>query len=159
MRDILRELPKLYQINPISIAETDFIEIIASKYATKSDLKLTDAIKQKIHLFQEKYLKLISILSVKFHINSEFIFLETAMRSSIINKYDRITGDSITLVVRKIISKKKHKNTDELYQILNDFIEYQDLRPNLFKKAFTQKEHRGFVKELIKVVRHNREGL
>jgi len=83
----------------------------------------------------------------------------------VINKYDRVTGDSIGIIVEKIMARKPRFKPHEMYALLRDFIDYQDLNPerekrerSLANRGGPQKKDR-FVKGLVKVVREYREGL
>ena len=68
MRDILRELPQLYLSRGMTerISENEFLDIIKSSYATKTDLKRTLRRDLKIRSFQKNYVKLINLASKKF---------------------------------------------------------------------------------------------
>ncbi len=56
------------------------------------------------------------------------------MRSSVINQYDRITGESILWVTEKILRERKELPFDEMQKVIQDFIQYQQLQPDLDKK-------------------------
>ena len=128
MRDILRELPALY-LHKKSLSDQEFIEIIRSSYARRKDLELTFYRRRKIRDFQSLYWKLLKLVAQKQKKSYVEILVDVAMRSSVINKYDRVTGDSITKVVDKILAKRKKMSPKEIYKVLKDFTKYQDLNP------------------------------
>ena len=47
------------------------------------------------------------------------------MRASMINQYDRITGDSILEVTEKVLRERKRLSFDQFQKLLQDFIQYQ----------------------------------
>lgn len=162
MRDILRELPQIYLSRglEVKVSEDEFLEIIRSKYATKADLKRTIRRDLKIRSFQKNYLKLTHLISKKFKMPADKVMLELTMRSSIINKYDRITGDSITTIVHKILNRKPRFNAEETYALLKEFTSYQNLNPDReMPTVFNEKEKSSFVKGVLQIVRDFRDGL
>ena len=159
MRDILRELPQLYLARNENISPEEFMEIIQSSYATKKDLELGSYRQGKIHEFQNLYWKLAEDAAKAESSTPEKILFALAKRSSIINKYDRITGDSITTIVDKIMAKRKAMQPHEIYKILKTFIEYQDLDPDKKRAMDIWKDRSQFLKELVEVVQNYREGL
>jgi hypothetical protein len=164
MRDILRELPQIYLARGFGqiVSENEFLDIIKSSYATKADLKRSLRRDLKISGFQKNYLKLITQLSKKFKETPEKILLDVSMRSSVINKYDRVTGDSITTIVNKVMSKKPKLNPEEIAVILKEFTDYQNLNPDKERKISnfeTEKEQSRLVKGMLQIVREYRDGI
>lgn len=164
MRDILRELPQFYLSRGINqkISEDEFLDIIKSTYATKKDLKRSMRRDLKIRSFQKNYVKLLTLVSRKFKIPVEKVLLDVSMRSSIINKYDRVTGDSITNIVHKIMNKKPKLSANEISQILKEFTDYQNLNPEKTTKVSNfevEKDHSRIVKGILQIVREYRDGI
>jgi len=164
MRDILRELPQMLLSRGVQgrLNDEEFIDIIKSSYATKDDLKVSPKRSQKILSFQSHYLEIVKYASKFADCSTEKMLLEISMRSSVINKYDRVTGDSITTIVAKIMNKKPKLKADEIAEILKEFTLYQNLNPEInkgvsnFEKA---KEHSKIVKNILQIVRDFREGI
>ncbi len=163
MRDILRELPQLYLSGVERLSPENFIEVIKSSYAIAEDLELTSYRKKKIEEFQKLYLSLAGSVATFHRTPLTTILLQMTMRSSVINKYDRVTGDSIGIIVEKIMSHKPRFKPQELYALLRDFIDYQDLNPDGPRRnrssAPREIKKEKFVKGLVKIVRDYREGL
>ena len=160
MRDILRELPQLYLAEMKNISGEDFIEIIKSNYALPSDLTITPYRQKKIDEYQKCYWSIIEKVAKYEKIPLKKLLLSITMRSSIINKYDRITGDSISFVVAKILGQRPQISGDEIYNILEQFVEYQNRNPES-KKPAPKKEQKNYplMKNIFKIVRDCREGL
>jgi hypothetical protein len=164
MRDILRELPQLLLSRGMNnrLSESEFLDIIKSSYATKADLKRSLRRDLKIRSFQKNYLKLVSQVAKKFKETPEKVLLDVSMRSSVINKYDRVTGDSITSIVEKIMNKKPKLSAEEISVILREFAEYQNLNPDKDRRPSNfeeEKEQSRLVKGMLQIVREYRDGI
>ncbi len=160
MRDILREYPQLYLTRQSQLSHLEFMEVIKSSYAKKSDLKLTDLRKKQINRFQNSYLALVSVVEKESHQNKSQLLLELTMRSSIINKYDRVTGDSITYIVEKVQKLRPKLSADELFQLAQEFSTYQNLDPD--QKKITNEvlpRHKNIMQNIYSIVRECREGI
>jgi hypothetical protein len=164
MRDILRELPQLYLSRGLSaeIKNNEFLDIIKSSYATPADLKSNLRRNLKMRSFQKNYTKLFALLSKKLKIPAEKILLDVSMRSSVINKYDRVTGDSISTIVEKVMNKKPKLKAEEISEVLMEFTSYQNLNPD--KEQGTSnfdsvKEQSRLVKGMLQIVREYRDGI
>lgn len=164
MRDILRELPQLLLSRGIHnrVNEVEFLDIIKSSYATKADLKRSLRRDLKIRSFQKNYLKLIGQIAKKFKETPEKVLLDVSMRSSVINKYDRVTGDSITTIVAKIMNQKPKLSAEDISKILKEFTEYQNLNPDKGRRPSNfeaEKEQSRLVKGMLQIVREFRDGI
>lgn len=160
MRDILRELPQLYLTRGNKITPQEFIEIIKSSYAKKNDLRLDKLRYKYIEEFQTSYLKMISLVEKEFKLDHNQLLLEITMRSSVINKYDRVTGDSITWVVDKVKKHKPHLKAEDIYKLSKEFTSYQTLDPDQKShNSLDSKEHQKIMRDLFSIVREHREGL
>jgi hypothetical protein len=160
MRDIMREYPQLYLTRQKPLSFHEFIEVIKSSYAKKSDLRLTDIRKKQINRFQNTYIQLLSAVEKSTMIPKPQLLLELTMRSSMINKYDRVTGDSITYIVQKVQKLRPKLGAEELFHLAQQFSTYQDLNPDQ-KKVTTeiQPRHKNIMQNLYSIVRDCREGL
>lgn len=161
MRDILRELPQIYLSTGEVLSYEDFMVIIQSSYARKEDLELTSFKRKKIREFQKYYFKMIQVVSTRFNLPATKLLLDITMRSSVINKYDRITGDSITHVVDRIVHAKPKLSPIELYHLIRSFSYYQNLDPdqegkNKEKSLVSRPQ---MIRGIFEIVRDCREGL
>ncbi len=165
IRDIMRELPAYYQQGNGTMSAEDFIEILRSDYATEKDVALNQSRKKKIRQFQQSYRKLIQI-AANLSGKTEFGILQgIARRSALINRYARVTGDSIIYVARQVMSSQKQMTADELHQIINTFIEQQILSPEYFqsipapRKRLPSKKAKKTFESMLKIVKDYREGI
>ncbi len=160
MRDILRELPQIYLTRSSHLSHAEFLEVIKSSYARCSDLKLTEIRKKQINKFQGLYSSLIASVVKDFNLTRSQFLLELTMRASVINKYDRVTGDSITYIVQKVQKLRPKLSAHELFELSQQFASYQNLDPD--KKTSIPKapdRHKNIMHNLYSIVRECREGL
>ena len=160
MRDILREIPQIYLSREGDLTPDEFIDIIKSTYAKKGDIVLTNYRKKKIRDFQRFYKETVAYVAKSQNQEFKKQLLEVLMRSSIINKYDRVTGDSITIVTEKIMKHRPKLSPDKIYKIFSHFIRYQHFDPdNLEEKKGRRKPLSKLMRGMISIVRDYREGL
>jgi hypothetical protein len=160
MRDILRELPQLYLARGANLNHQDFLEIIKSSYARKSDLKLTEIRRKQINRFQGTYISLLNALEKDLGLTRSQQLLELTMRSSVINKYDRVTGDSITYIVQKVKKLRPKLTADDLYDLTQQFTIYQNLDPDQKTVSTkTPERHKNIMQNFYSIVRECREGI
>ena len=166
MRDMLRELPlHLFEKEAI-MTPKEFMNTVASSYATKQDRMVNDAKIRKIQEFQKRYWALVQQTAKAFKTTERKILLELGMRASMINQYDRITGDSILEVTEKVLRERKKLSFDRFQQLLQDFIHYQKMRPDLDNKiemrirnSVEEQRSRKVMEKIIGLVREHRESL
>jgi uncharacterized protein YdiU (UPF0061 family) len=166
MRDVLRELPvHLFEQEAFMTPEV-FMDTMASSYANKRDRTLHQAKIRKIQEFQKRYLALVRQTAKAFKHTERKILLELGMRASIINQYDRVTGNSILEVTAKMLRERKRLSFDEMQKVIQDFIHYQKLQPdpnkrNNLKNLNLVEERRSqqVMHKIIGLVREHRESL
>jgi uncharacterized protein YdiU (UPF0061 family) len=159
MRDLLRELPQLYLSRGEKIKKSEFIEIAKSSYSAPEDLALTPYKSCKIEEFQKSYWNLVNSVAKRHSSGVEKVLLEISMRSSVVNKFDRVTGDSITTIVNKILGHRPKLSPVEIQKILRDFSEYQNMDPDTKDYQNRHAKQGRLMKGMLKIVRDYREGL
>lgn len=160
MRDISRELPQIYLSRDAQLSPEEFLEVIKSSYAKRRDLKLTPQKIRQINRFQSLYRDLVkAVVRTTSQTRQQFL-LELTMRSSVINRYDRVTGDSITYIVDKAMRLRPKLTADELYQLTAQFSEYQNLDPDKKDRHVElPMRQNNIMKGFTSIVRECREGL
>jgi len=160
MRDILRELPQLLLVRGESLNHEEFIDVVKSSYATKEDLELSSHRKKMISEFQTHYWDMARVVAKHSKVEVNKVLLELTMRTSVINKYDRVTGDSISTIVDKVINHRPRVKPQQLYNLLQEFCDYQNFDPdkciNVDRPSKVQSK---FIKNMLQIVREYREGL
>ena len=166
MRDMLRELPLHLFENQTTITPQVFMKTMASSYASKQDRTLHEAKIRKIHEFQKWYRALVQQTAKTFKTTERKILLELGMRASIINQYDRVTGNAILAVTAKILRERKSLSFDEMQKVLQDFIQYQKLQSDPDTKkdmknlnAVEERRSQQVMDKIIGLVREHRESL
>lgn len=160
MRDILRELPQIYLTRGAELDVFEFLEVIKSSYAKKADLRLTPIKVKQIKKFQSLYMGLVRAVEKHTGQNRQQFLLELTMRSSVINRYDRVTGDSISFIVQKVMKMRPKLTPEELYTLAAEFSSYQNLNPDQKPESTEIPErHRMIMKGITSIVRECREGL
>lgn len=160
MRDILREIPQLHLTKNRNLLPEEFMEVIKSSYAKRSDLKITDLRKKQISRFQNGYMALVNAVEKESGVSKNQILLELTMRASVINKYDRVTGDSISFIVQKVQKLRPKLNPVELFQLSKQFTSYQNLNPD-YKMISNEvsSRHKNIMHGFSTIVRECREGI
>lgn len=165
VRDIMRELPRYYLTENHIMDAQDFIEILKSDYATEDDVILTKNRRSRILQFQKAYWNLIQRAAGVSGKSVNKILKEVTARSALINRYDRVTGDSIIHVARQIMNSQKYMKYEELHQILDKFIEQQILWPEYFQHSIVtrsklrNKKAKKTFESMLKIVKDCREGI
>jgi len=165
VRDIMRELPGFYLSNDRMMEPEDFIEILRSNYACKEDIVVSQNRKSKIIQFQKLYWKLIKRVATLSRKSTKKILSYMAERSALINRYERVTGDSIIGVTDKMVRGGKSMNSKELHDMFVGFVEEQILRPEYFErsgksqKRLRNKRTKKVLSTMLEIVKDYREGI
>jgi len=159
MRDLLRELPQIYMSRMEKISSDEMIEILKSHYAKPEDLRPNQYRDDKANSFQDNYWKLVKSCAKKRNKAKNQILLEMTMRSSTINKAERVTGDAITLITDMTLKKRKKMGLDGIYRAFRKISQFQAFDPQM-KSIPRKKFFEGdFMKDVYEVVKEYREGL
>lgn len=163
MRDLLRDLPQLYLSRSEHISDEEFIEVLRSNYAQDEDLALGPYRKKKIKSFQEGYWKLVRAVCAKHKQSEQQVLLEMSMRSSVINKVERVTGDAISLIVDLVIQKKKSLGCDQIYGLFKRLAQFQTLEPGKSLGNSRPRDDKfsrdDLMKKFYEIVKERREGI
>ncbi|MEX0799060.1 MAG: hypothetical protein WD025_06430, partial [Bacteriovoracaceae bacterium] len=159
MRDLLRELPQIYLSRDEKVSESEFIEIVGSNYADEEDLKINNYRKKKIKEFQEAYWDLVLTAADLSNQSKQQVLLELSMRSSVINKMERVTGDAISLIVDVVMKKRNSLSSDEVYKLFKKLALFQVFDPRAkapSNKKFWQSD---LMRQFYEIVKERREGI
>jgi uncharacterized protein YdiU (UPF0061 family) len=161
MRDLLRELPQIYLSRSSSLTPEEFIDILKSNYATPMDLEINSYRKKMIEDFQKHYFSLVSLIARTFNQTENMVLLKLSMRSSVINKADRVTGDSVTLIVDKLMKKKKQLSPVDIYQIMRSFVGAQNFLPSrqMNRSEIKTEKFEPLINNFFDIVKEYREGI
>lgn len=162
MRDILREIPQLLLTRGEFLDNEEFLEIIQSDYISEEDLAPNSYRDGMIRSFQQAYQDLIEAICCHRKKDLNKVLLDISMRSSVINKYDRVTGDSITTIVEEVLKARPRPKSEEIYRLMREFVRYQNLDPDVESKSkpiLKRPKNKKLFQGFLKIVRDYREGL
>jgi hypothetical protein len=140
MRDVLRELPARYAETcrasdgppdpaALLLAAPEFFEIAHSSYASRRDRRPSGARRRQARELQLSYLALVAAAAGSGPGRLARKLARIAERSATLNRYDRITGDSVDHVSDRLIRARRRLGPDALYRLIQRFTDYQDLIP------------------------------
>lgn len=158
MRNGLRELPQLMIAKEEKLNSEAFLDVIKSEFTVGNDLKANKYKRQRVDEFQSLYRVLVLKCANIFQTDYHKLLLSISTRSQLINKPDRVTGDSVTIIVDQLLKRRKKINPTELYQLVEDLASVQCLNPDQ-KKSFSQKSPTRLLKSFIEIIKENREGI
>ncbi|MFL5813437.1 MAG: protein adenylyltransferase SelO family protein [Bdellovibrionia bacterium] len=166
MREIMREFPKLWLQEPKLLSAERFIEIIRASYAKRRDVALSPYRLREVELFQKSYLDLVQHAADHFYAGStKRILLELCMRSSIINRSDRITGDATIKVTQSLIRNLRQMSAAHVYQVIDVMAQNQQFVPVSRSQntpgspALPRGKARKLVEQNLELIQNLREGL
>lgn len=173
MRDCLREMPKNLLNDQAILKYQDFIAIIRSRYANDQDIYPTAYRRRNARNFQKHYQKLVHAITKSTGIPLALLLSTMVKRSAMINRYDRITGDSIIHVAKHLINASRSMSRKSVLKIFNNFVDAQILSPEYHEKyrlyhgryssaiKHGNKSYRSsrFLKKMLQSVVDHREGL
>lgn len=157
MGNILRELPQIYLSSSEFLSEESFIEIIQSAFATEEDLQGSSYRAAKCREFQELYHLLIERCSHYFQQSREDILLDVTKHSQIVNKANKITGDSITHIVDLISKEKKNLSPEELHELIEELA--LDQKEIVATQNVKRSPPSKIMKKVLEIIKENREGI
>ncbi|MBN4054556.1 YdiU family protein [Nitrospira defluvii] len=165
MRDVLRELPMRYLQGDAIVADDDFIEILKSKYAKNRDARLYGSRKRKIRRFQHDYKQLIHRAAELAGKSIHDILKLISERSTLINRYERVTGDAVIRVADKMIKVNKNFGANEMVRIFRNFVEAEILVPEYFDKnsvrslPLKKTKSKKALRSMTEIVKKSRWGI
>ena len=166
VRDILRELPvHLHDNHLAAMKAADFVNVLKSSYADVADLRIHSRRAERIAEFQTLYLWLVQNVADRTRKSRKHILRGMRDRSTIINRYDRVTGDAIVKAAEALVLNFQNLSVNDLQQTMEDFVDAHVLMPNYKRRtnaanARTLHHARNRIFDtMIKIVQTHRDGL
>jgi hypothetical protein len=164
MRDVLRELPKKLLEDGKPFDSTEFTAVAKSSYAKRADLKMSASRSKKIKRFQEIYEKLVVKASGYRRIKVNTCLQVVVNNSAIINRFERVTGNAMCLVVERLLKQKPRLGLEEFHQLIFDLIDSQILDPQAVDGPYANidkldKKSKRIVQNYMHLIKLQREGL
>jgi hypothetical protein len=162
-RDLLRELPRRFLASLAPIPATEFMEIALSNYATAEDRVLTPYRRRQAGAFQRAYLELLQAAADHAQMPMPRLLSLLAERAARINRYARITGDSVSHMVQALIARRRRLSSRMFHTVIERFIRDQVLDPDAGAAGSAPPvrgpEARRLLQGLTAVMEEYREGL
>jgi len=155
MKDLLREIPKEYMANFNDLSLEQMVNIMKSSYANDEDLSPKSHWYSKAKTLQSEYKFLVKKCAKRKNKTENQQLLEMCMRSSLMNRFDQITGNGILEVTGYLMKKYPFKKTSEIDDVAKDFIQQQSNLSHLVKKGRSEKSKT--IRKMLKLVEENRE--
>lgn len=157
MGNILRELPQIYLSDKSLLNEAAFVDIIKAAYGTEEDLAPNSYRAARCKEFQSLYLKIIDSCSHYFQESNEKTLLDLSMRSLVVNKPNKITGDAVTHIVDLLRKEKRNLTPEKIHDLIKDLAENQ--REIISKNEIPRGRPSPILKKMLDIIKENREGI
>jgi uncharacterized protein YdiU (UPF0061 family) len=161
--DLLRELPCRYLESDAPLSTREFLDIGLSDYASLRDRRITSHRKRRVAQFQRTYMDLIEAASGLTGRSVPLVLGDVAARSSILNRYDRITGDGILQAAARLVRNRRRLGCDGVHEVVSGFAAYQtrlpEQRPASVAQASTDPDSRRVLEAIIDTTADYRHGL
>jgi len=165
VRDLQRELPQRYLVQASPVPASEFLEIAASSYASPHDCKLTPHRARMASQFQRAWLALVVEAVRLTRSTAGQVLAGVAERASRINRYDRITGDSIEYATSQLVRNRRKITSAHMYGVIERFVHHQILNPTdrdlvpSFRPGPSQTDSRRVLDGLVAAMEFYRHGL
>lgn len=121
VRDLLRELPRIYVRDPRPVEAGIVLDIAASTYASRADARPTPTKRRRALEFQSAYLALARRAARLTCRPLGAVLADLAARSATINAYARITGDAVAHAAARLARARKALGADGIYEVVDRF--------------------------------------
>lgn len=129
-RDLLRRLPRRLLAGDERLSPREFLDAGASTYASRRDRAVTPHRARMALEFQRSYRALIEAAARLRGKPVEEILGSVVTRSAVINRFDRITGDSIEYATAELVRNRNRITLAKLHWVIDEFVRHQSLDPD-----------------------------
>ena len=164
LRDMLRELPQHWLATKRDYKPEEFVAVMRSTYAQDADVKITRGRREKISEFQATYQELVRRAADQAGCTPRRLLRQIAKRAAIINRYERVTGDALIWIAKKLARGAKTISSGERHRLIEDFVIAQVTNPEFQQKIARLRRRRNgahpeLYESMLKIVREHREGI
>lgn len=128
-RDLLRELPARVLASGNRLTPREVLELAASTYASRRDRRPTSTKLRHARDLERLHFQLLRAASNLSAVPLARVIEDVQARSSVINRFARITGDAATYAVERLTRKRSRLSPDEVYRVIHSFVRAQILVP------------------------------
>lgn len=154
MRNCMRDLPVHFVSQSSAPTPITLMNIMASSFATRRDRQITPRRARRMRIFLELYQEILSAAAQSSGLSLRQLLVQVVMRSSVVNSYDRITGDSILLATAQFLRSRKQMKRDQLQGAIDWLIRYQTATQQQETKPKNQ-----LREKVLRILRDHRESL
>ncbi len=122
-RDLLRELPARYLEAERLVPAREFLRIAATTYVSRAHLKPTPSRARRARAFQRAYLGLIRSAARLTGKSMRSTLREVASRSSVVNRFARITGDASIDIASRLSRTRRRLDPGAVYAVIHALVE------------------------------------
>ena len=160
MRDFLREYPEHLKENYKVIEFDDLLNIFVSSYATAKDMERSSYKDGQSKALQTSYMAMVEYISDIEGRSPKKILSEMLKRCRPLNRYARITGDSILTITQEFLSLKNRKSFNDYIKILEKFVLDQSSQSSFELSSEKLKDsEKRFITKVFKIIEDFREGI
>ncbi|MFW7380845.1 MAG: protein adenylyltransferase SelO family protein [Oligoflexus sp.] len=164
MRRLLAILPQNIRSQQDLLKPDELLQMIRSSHVPPSAASMTPYLRRQLTVIQKLYYELLRSLAKRRRLSLTQVLSEIEPRSQLINRDDRITGDSICLIGEKLVRLSHELDTQKFHALLENFARQQILNPDYHpsKYEFTldlPDRIEKFLNELGQLVYEYREGI
>lgn len=158
MRDFLREMPKLLILDSKNIDIIKIHSLMLSNYANKKDSILTTYKRKKLNDLIRSYKELVIKSAKSNQMDISNFLSELNVKSSFINKYEKITGDSISHIVHYLQNTMKEKLCSNKIEEVIEHLKSQSSK-SVLKKHYEHNRPSSKIIHIQNIIQQNREGI
>jgi uncharacterized protein YdiU (UPF0061 family) len=129
-RDLLRELSLRRLAGTAPPTPREVLALAASTYASRRDRRATPSKLGHARRLERLHDRLIRAAARDAKVSRSAVVEEVARRSSVINRYARITGDAATYASHRLTRSRRRLTADEVFAVLHRFAGAQTLVPD-----------------------------
>lgn len=163
VRDALRELPRRYLAGAEVLTAAEFLALIRSAYATQKDLRVTSYRARCVRELQALYIALVRVIAKSSRRSERTLLRVMVARSAVINRHERVTGDAIIWVAKKLSGSCRTMSSAERQRLVEDFIAAQVLQPEFQERRAPKHQpasaNHPLYQEMLELVREHRNGI
>lgn len=163
VRDVLREWPRRCMAGAAELPAAEFLALMRSAYATEMDLRVTAYRTRKVREFQRAYAALLRATARAVGKSERTLLRSMAARSAVLNRHERVTGDAIIWIAKKISGTSRTMSSAERQRLVESFIAAQVLQPEHQKRGKRQQRSPShphpLYQEMLELVREHRDGI
>lgn len=161
MRDLLRELPRMLH-EGLHPAPADLLAVMASRYAKGADRRLTPNKARRLLTYLKLYGDLVAAVAQRNARSKKQVLLRLVMKSAVINRADRITGNAVLLMAERLARSAPRLRSQDIQTLVEALINQQLIEPERgaeVAKEIRDKKLLRLARTCLKLLEMHRDGI